>query len=127
MEYYVEVLRKYTVFGGRARRAEYWMFTLFNFIVSAIVFGVDEVLGFRTGDGIGILGGIYGLAVLLPSLAVTCRRLHDTGRTGWWMLIGIVPILGAIVLIIFLIQDSTPGENEYGPNPKHAIGAPIAA
>jgi uncharacterized membrane protein YhaH (DUF805 family) len=108
MNWYFEVLRKYAVFKGRARRKEYWMFVLFNIIIGLI-------LGF-----IGILGTLYMLAVLLPSLAVGVRRLHDAGRSGWWLLIGLVPIIGGIVLLVFFVQDSQPGENEYGPNPKVA-------
>ena len=127
MDYYLEVLKKYTVFSGRARRAEYWMFVLINFIVSAVLFAVDSALGINTDGGVGVLGGIYSLAVLLPSLAVTCRRLHDTGRSGWWMLIAVIPIVGAVILIVFLVQDSDLGENEYGPNPKPALGAVGAA
>ena len=127
MDYYLEVLKKYTVFSGRARRAEYWMFVLINFIVSAVLFAVDSALGINTDGGVGVLGGIYSLAVLLPSLAVTCRRLHDTGRSGWWMLIAVIPIVGAVILIVFLVQDSDLGENEYGPNPKPALGAAGAA
>jgi uncharacterized membrane protein YhaH (DUF805 family) len=127
LDYYLEVLRKYAVFSGRARRAEYWMFVLINFIISAVLFVVDSALGFNSGGSVGVLGGIYSLAVLLPSLAVTCRRLHDTGRSGWWMLIGIIPIIGAIILIVFLVQDSNAGGNDYGPNPKQALGAAGAA
>jgi uncharacterized membrane protein YhaH (DUF805 family) len=125
--YYLDVLKKYADFSGRARRAEYWMFTLINFVISAVLFGVDNLLGTGSGDSVGVIGGIYSLAVLLPSLAVTCRRLHDTDRSGWWMLIAIIPIIGAIVLIIFLVQDSTPGTNRYGPNPKETPAADTAA
>jgi uncharacterized membrane protein YhaH (DUF805 family) len=69
---------------------------------------------------VSILGGIYGLAVLIPGLAVAVRRLHDTGRSGWWLLIGLVPLIGAIVLIVFMATDGEPGDNAYGPNPKFA-------
>ena len=69
---------------------------------------------------VSILSGIYGLAVLIPGLAVAVRRLHDTGRSGWWLLIGLVPLIGAIVLIVFMATDGEPGDNAYGPNPKFA-------
>jgi len=116
MNWYLEVLKKYAVFNGRARRAEYWWFFLFSVIISIVLSVID---GFITGpQGIGILGLIYSLAVLIPSIAVGIRRLHDTGRSGWWLLISFVPLIGAIVLIVFFVLDSQPGENQYGPNPK---------
>lgn len=103
---YLDVLKKYTVFTGRARRQEFWLFALVSFVISF-------VLSF-----IGPLGYLYSLAVLLPCLALGARRLHDTGRSGWWQLIGIIPLVGIIVLIVFAVQDSQPGENQFGPNPK---------
>ncbi|MCK7594540.1 DUF805 domain-containing protein [Pseudomarimonas salicorniae] len=118
MNWYLEVLKKYAVFSGRARRKEYWMFVLFNIIIAFVLGIIDGVLGLTTEGGMGILGGLYSLAVLLPSIAVGVRRLHDTGRTGWWLLIAFIPLIGAIVLIVFFVLDSQPGSNEYGPNPK---------
>ena len=115
MDWYLAVLRKYAEFGGRARRKEFWMFVLFNLIVSiglGIVGAIIHLLAF--------LSPLYALAVLLPGIAVGVRRLHDTGRTGWWLLIGFVPVVGIIVLLVFAIQDSQPGSNEYGANPKEA-------
>lgn len=118
MNYYLDVLKKYTDFTGRARRAEYWYFVLFNILVSFVVGFVDGIFGtFPAEGGLGLLGTIYALAVFLPSVAVAARRLHDTGRSGWWQLILFIPIIGAIVLIVFLVQDSHPNENEYGENP----------
>lgn len=96
---------KYATFEGRARRSEFWRWVLF-----AIIMGV---LGF-----IPILGWIISLIMLLPNLAVAVRRLHDTGRSGWWWFLCLIPLIGAIVLIIFYVQDSQPGDNAYGPNPK---------
>jgi len=119
MSWYFAVLRKYAVFGGRARRREYWFFTLFNVIVSLLLIAIDALLGtFSTEAGIGILSGIYSLAIIIPSLAVSFRRLHDIGRSGWWILIPLIPLIGAIVLLVFAVQDSQPGDNQYGPNPK---------
>ena len=119
MNWYLEVLKKYAVFDGRARRMEYWMFILFNIIITAVLALIDSLIGtiIRQG-GFGLLQGLYDLAVLIPSIAVTVRRLHDTGRTGWWILIGLIPVIGGIVLLIFMLLDSEPGENQYGPNPK---------
>ena len=123
MNWYLEVLKKYVLFSGRARRAEYWYFVLFNLIVTLILMVIDLVTGtFSKTLGLGLLGGIYALAVLLPGLGVGVRRLHDTGRSGWWLLIALIPFIGAIVLIVFFAQDSTPGANPYGPNPK-GVGA----
>lgn len=119
MNWYLEVLKKYAVFSGRARRKEYWYFFLFHLIISFVLGFTDGFLGtFNVAAGIGLLGGIYALAVLLPSIAVSVRRLHDTDRSGWWVLISFVPIIGFIVLLVFMVQDSTSGENRYGSNPK---------
>jgi uncharacterized membrane protein YhaH (DUF805 family) len=119
MSWYLEVLKKYAVFSGRARRMEYWMFVLFNIIIIVVLALIDYLTGtFSPRAGVGLLGGLYSLAVLIPSIAVTVRRLHDTGRTGWWILIGLIPVIGNIVLLIFMVLDSEPGANEYGPNPK---------
>src|SRR6185503_4314657 len=113
MNWYLDVLKKYAVFSGRARRKEYWMFFLFNVII-AVVLGILEGM---VGSP-GIVGVVYSLAVLLPGIGVTVRRLHDTGRTGWWILIAFIPLIGAIVLLVFMVLDSQAGDNEYGPNPK---------
>jgi uncharacterized membrane protein YhaH (DUF805 family) len=119
VNWYLEVLKKYAVFDGRARRQEYWMFILFNIIITAVLALIDSLIGTVIRQaGFGLLQGLYDLAVLIPSIAVTVRRLHDTGRTGWWILIGLIPVIGGIVLLIFMLLDSEPGENQYGPNPK---------
>jgi uncharacterized membrane protein YhaH (DUF805 family) len=119
MNWYLDVLKKYAVFNGRARRKEYWMFFLFNVIISIVLLIVDGIIGTSAVPGaLGLLGGLYALALLIPGIAVAVRRLHDTGRSGWWILIGLVPFVGGIVLIVFLVQDGTPGENQFGKNPK---------
>ena len=115
MNWYIDAWKNYANFNGRARRKAYWMFALFNFFAFVIAAILDGILG--TG---GLIGGVYSLAILLPSLALTVRRLHDTGKSGWWILIGLVPLVGAIVIIIFAVMDSQPGSNTYGPNPKEA-------
>lgn len=112
MNWYVEVLKKYAVFNGRARRKEYWMFTLFSVIVSIVLAIVDGLIGTQA------LELIYGLATLLPTLGVTVRRLHDTDRTGWWILIGLIPLVGLIVMLVFLATEGTSGQNKHGANPK---------
>lgn len=115
MNWYLEVLKKYAVFNGRARRAEYWMFFLFNLIIAFVLGFVEGLVG-----GPGVIGLLYSLAVLIPGIAVSARRLHDTDRSGWWLLIAFVPLIGVIVLLVFMIQDSQSGQNRYGANPKEA-------
>jgi uncharacterized membrane protein YhaH (DUF805 family) len=124
MDYYTGVFKKYADFSGRARRKEYWMFALINVIVSIIIGIIDGVLGTRMefgsgmSGGIGILGLIYTIVILVPSLALMVRRLHDTNRSGLWLFIVLIPFLGALVMLVFSLMDSTPGSNKYGPNPK---------
>jgi len=113
MNWYLDVLKKYAVFSGRARRKEYWMFVLFNLIITLVLALIERLV-----SGPGILANLYSLAMLIPGLAVAVRRLHDTNRSGWWILIGLVPIVGVIILIVFQAEDSQPGDNQYGPNPK---------
>lgn len=115
MNWYIEVLKKYAVFEGRARRTEYWMFALFNLIISIVLGVIDGAAGSS-----GALSGVYALAVLLPAIGVSIRRLHDVDRTGWWLLIVLIPLIGLLLLLVFTVQDSTPGENRYGPNPKES-------
>ncbi len=112
MNWFVAVLKKYAEFSGRARRKEYWMFLLIYVLIAIVVGFLDNMLG-----SAGILGGVLGLALLVPSLAVTARRLHDTDRSGWWMLIGFVPVIGGIVLLVFMVLAGTPGRNQYGEDP----------
>lgn len=109
-------LTQYVGFSGRAGRSEYWFFVLFNFLVSIVAGVVDGILG------IGVLGVVVFLGLLLPGLAAAVRRLHDGGRSGWWMLVLLVPLVGPIVLIVFLVQDGKPGDNQYGSNPKGVQG-----
>ena len=120
MNWYLDAWKNYANFQGRARRKAYWMFVLFN-IIALVVLGVIEgAIGLGGQNGYGILTGVYSLAMILPLIAVAVRRLHDTGRSGWWILIGLVPLIGPIVLIVFYVTDSQPGTNQYGPNPKEA-------
>ncbi|WP_427976685.1 DUF805 domain-containing protein [Agarivorans sp.] len=116
MNWYIAVLKKYVVFNGRARRKEYWMFTLFSLIITFLLAVIDAAVG-----SAGILGAIYALAVFLPTLAVSVRRLHDIGRSGWWLLIAFIPLIGAIVLLVFMLLDSKPGSNDHGEYPKEVF------
>ncbi|HEX4791379.1 MAG TPA: DUF805 domain-containing protein [Actinospica sp.] len=117
MNYFTGVVKNYTGFQGRARRAEYWQYTLVYFIIYAVLFAVGAAIHFA------LLASIFALALLLPSLAVGVRRLHDTDKSGWWLLIVLVPLVGAIVLLVFTCLDGTPGPNKYGPSPKGLGGA----
>jgi uncharacterized membrane protein YhaH (DUF805 family) len=121
MDWYLGVLRNYTGFSGRARRKEYWFFTLFNVLVVIALSMLDAMIGtFDAETGYGALSTVYMLAVLIPSLAVSFRRLHDTNRSAWWLLLGLVPLIGTLVLLVFMILEGTEGSNDYGPDPKQS-------
>lgn len=142
MEWMLLPLRRYVQFSGRSRRKEYWMFALFLLIIYIIAMALDSMLGFGTTSryadvsatgaaaGFNSTGGIITmltmLAMLLPSLAVGIRRLHDTDRSGWWLLIGLIPLIGTIVLLVFYCSDGTKGPNRFGPDPKDDTPAELA-
>lgn len=117
MNWYIEVLKKYATFDGRASRSEYWYFFLFNALIElvlvAIMYGIPIFAGI-----ISFLLSVYSIVIFLPSLAVGVRRLHDIGKSGWWYLIIFIPLIGAVILLVFAVLDSQPGSNTYGPNPK---------
>lgn len=112
------VFHNYANFSGRARRSEYWYFVLFNLIVGVVLGIIDAILGENSLLATAI-SGLYSLAVLVPSLAVCWRRLHDIGKSGAWWLLVFVPLVGAIILVIWFAKDTQPGENQYGPDPKN--------
>lgn len=121
MNYFTLAFKKYADFRTRSRRSEYWYFALFSTIVVLLLSFVDGILGFTSADGsTGVLSGLYSLFALIPSIALSVRRLHDVGKSGWWLLIAIIPIIGAIVLLVWALTDSGPGANKYGPNPKES-------
>ncbi|MGH6780828.1 MAG: DUF805 domain-containing protein [Sphingomonadaceae bacterium] len=142
MEWMLLPLRRYAQFSGRSRRKEYWMYTLLVFIIYLVAMFLDSMLGFgstdryadmsETGASVGFnsSGGIITLiamlALFIPSLAVGIRRLHDTDRSGWWILIGLIPLIGAIVLLVFYCTDGTKGPNRFGPDPKGDTPAELA-
>lgn len=114
MEWYLKCLKQhYFDFNGRARRKEYWMFTLVNIVISIALTVIFSMISAKLLP----LANLYSLAVLLPALGVTVRRLHDIGKSGWMILIGLIPLVG-LYLIYLLAKDSDPGQNAYGPNPK---------
>ncbi len=117
MNWYLHVIKNYVNFEGRARRKEFWMFTLFHFLI-LIVLSTIDVMVFKTEpeEG-GLLRSIYSFAVFLPSLAVGARRLHDIGKSAWWLLLSLIPIIGSIWLLVLFILRGDEGANEYGPDP----------
>lgn len=122
MQNYIDAMRRYFDFSGRARRSEYWMFFLVVFVLSLVAIFIDTaVLG-----GGGILYAIVAIAHLIPNLSVAVRRLHDVDKSGWWLLISVIPLIGAILLIVWACTDGTPGSNRFGPNPK-GLGGVAAA
>ena len=119
MKWYLKVLNQYADFSGRARRMEYWMFVLFNMIFAFAAMVIDNILGTAVeGVGYGMVYALYCLAVIVPGLAVTVRRLHDVGKSGWMYLIIFIPMIGVIWLLVLLFTDGDSGTNEYGPSPK---------
>jgi uncharacterized membrane protein YhaH (DUF805 family) len=111
MNYFLDAFKQYATFTGRATRTQYWMFVLFYVIFYVVLSIIDNVLGTM------ILALIFSLALLIPSISIAARRLHDTGRSGWWQLIVLIPVIGFIVLIVFLVLESQ-GDNEYGAAPQ---------
>ena len=120
LDYMMAPLKRYADFSGRARRMEYWMFWVLNIIVSVVAAIIDLVLGTSTiiGGAAGAASALAGLALLIPGLAVTVRRLHDTDKSGWWFFIILIPLIGFIVLLVFMFQSGASGDNKYGSNPK---------
>ena len=124
MNWYLKVVRdNYANFKGRARRQEYWMFAFINLIIILILNTIDRV---AFSADMAILSSVYLLAILIPGIAVAVRRLHDTDKSGWWALLGLIPIVGTVILIVMMCFDSTPGTNRFGPNPKHIGNKPLA-
>ncbi len=117
MNWYLKVLRNYVNFSGRARRKEYWMFVLISLLIATALVFIDTGGKEPEPDQFLLISTLYSIAVFMPTLAVIVRRLHDTGRTGWWILIGLIPVLGGLVLLVFMCLDSD-AQNRFGPNPK---------
>jgi uncharacterized membrane protein YhaH (DUF805 family) len=128
MKYFISAIMDYSNFSGRARRSEYWYFVLFNIIFGVAAMIMDSALGstfsidMPGAENISLPYGYiylaYSVFIILPALAVWVRRLHDVGKSGWFLLIAIIPIIGGIWLLVLALKDSQPGENQYGPNPK---------
>ena len=113
MEWYLKVVRNYAVFTGRARRTEYWMFVLFNILFAALASVLDWILG-----SLSIVSLLYGLTMVIPSIAVAVRRLHDINKTGFFLLVALIPVVGFIWLLILFLKEGDMGDNQYGTDPK---------
>lgn len=119
MNWFIEVLKKPLEFRGRARRKEYWYFFAVSVVITLVLTLIDQGLGwYNSNSAIGILSGVFSLFIILPSLSVTVRRLHDMGRTGWWVLLFFVPVAGFFIILCFLAFNGTAGANKYGDNPR---------
>jgi uncharacterized membrane protein YhaH (DUF805 family) len=121
--WFVAALKNYTNFHGRARRKEYWYFILINLLVLLALTAIEYSYKIKTfdvgfGNSMGLLSSLYLLFIFLPTVAVTTRRLHDTNRSGWWQLLYLVPAIGVLVIFICTLEDSFPGSNQYGKNPR---------
>lgn len=112
-------LQRYFDFQGRSARTEYWLFWLVYLGINTVAYALDAAI-FGTGDDMGIIRGLAGLAILIPGFGVAVRRLHDIDRTGWWVLLVFASIIGWIVLLVFFCTDGTPGPNRFGSDPKNA-------
>ncbi|WP_196888620.1 DUF805 domain-containing protein [Aureivirga sp. CE67] len=118
MNYYLKAFQQYTDFDSRVSRKEFWIFAIISASVSYILMGIDIIFSFYSQDvGLGVLSGIYSILVFIPSLAITIRRLHDIGKSGWFILLVFIPLIGAIGLFILLLLKSESGRNQYGENP----------
>lgn len=118
MEWFLKVIREYANFEGRARRKEYWMFRLFSILLGLAVLMLDSLIMREYNFYVPVTTCIFILGLIIPTIAVTVRRLHDTGNSGWMYLVSLIPFIGGIWLLVLTILDSTYGENQYGPNPK---------
>ncbi|MFZ3387905.1 DUF805 domain-containing protein [Buttiauxella gaviniae] len=118
MDWYFKVLKNYLGFSGRARRKEFWMFILVNLVLTVVLSILDKMLGLRIAGDEGLLTTVYGVLIFLPYWAVQFRRLHDTDRSAWWLLLLLIPLVGWLIILAFNCQNGTPGENEYGTDPK---------
>ena len=122
MDWFVTVLKRYAVFSGRAGRPEYWFFTLIYLVAAVVLALIDGILGtVHARAGIGLLSGVFALALFLPALAVTVRRLHDSNRSGWWCLVSLVPLLGPLVLLVLMLLRGSAGPNRFGPAPQAVL------
>lgn len=118
MKWFISAFKKAFNFRDRSRRQEYWMFTLVAFLITLLLTWIEVAAGLEIEENIGLLTTIFSILIFIPSLSLTIRRLHDTGKSGWWILLTFVPFIGWIILLVFMVQTSEPGINSFGSNPK---------
>lgn len=122
MKYYLLAFKNYAKFNGRSNRPEYWYFVLFHIIFAIAAIVIDMSMGIGLGGTpYGVLYLLYVLATFIPGLAVSVRRLHDIDKSGWWILISLIPFIGSIWLIVLMASDGTKGPNKYGPDPRNPV------
>lgn len=117
MNYYSVCLSKFADFSGRARRKEYWTFALVNGAIAVLLSLLDIACG-EDSSAFTVIIALFAIVILIPNLSVSVRRLHDIGKSGWYLLIGLIPLIGGLVLLVWTLMDSEPGDNQYGSNPK---------
>lgn len=126
MKWFIHVIKNYANFEGRARRQEYWMYILFVFLFSIVAGVIDGTLGLTGEMGTGVFSSLFALFLILPSLSAGARRLHDTGKSGLWLFLYLLPVLGSLILLIFMVLPGDEGPNRYGPDPKVSGPQPSA-
>ena len=125
MKWWLKAMSQYADFSGRARRQEFWMFWLFTLLFAVACGLIDGLTGtYSVEAGVGLVGGLFSLATLIPSIAVSIRRLHDIGRSGWFILLGLIPIVGIFIMLVFYFKDSEKGVNKWGRSPKYGDAEP---
>ena len=127
MEWMLLPLKRYAQFKGRSRRKEFWMFFLLQVILLIAAMVADGLIFGVSAESTGPVGLVLAIALLIPGLAVGVRRLHDISKSGWWVLIALIPLIGLIILIVFFVKDGVPGPNDHGPDPKDREPEPAAA
>ena len=118
MEWFFAAFKRTFEIRGRSRRKEYWLYSLFSIVITLLLLVIDSVFGLFIDDETGVLSTLFLIGTFITSLTVTIRRLHDIGRSGWWILLNFIPFIGTIVIFVFTVLDSEPGSNKYGENPK---------
>lgn len=122
MDWFIYALRRYNDFNGRSRRREYWLYVLFYILLAIGAHFLDSLFGFAdVGEVYGPIYTLFVIIMVLPSIAVAVRRLHDIGKSGWWIFVGFVPVIGFIWLLIYFVREGTIGPNQYGPDPKEQL------
>ena len=122
MQYFIKGLKNYATFNGRATRTEYWMYYLFYMIIYFVILGIDIAGAAMENEALSLIGAVliflFILGLFIPTWAICFRRLHDVGKSGWYIFVNLIPIVGGIWFLVLMCTDSQPGKNQYGDNPK---------